>query len=161
MRELLRLAEHRARDLVAEAETEAEQLRAAARAEAEARLGNVAEVRRAAAVARQEAEDTLARARQQAAELLQEAAGERARLDAEAATDAADRLAAVCQEIDDLCRQRDEARSSLRRLTGQIGAALEAFAAPVPDDAPAGARPRGVVVTGNVVLAEPRESVAG
>ncbi|NEK58675.1 DivIVA domain-containing protein [Geodermatophilus sabuli] len=179
MRELLRLAEDRAGELVADAEAEAERVRAAARAEADARLGNVAEVRRAAQAARREAEIALAHGRQQAADLLRAAAGDRAGLDAEAAAvrdraaedarreaeqaalDAAEELAAVRREIDDLCRQRDEARSSLRRLTGQIDAALQAFAAPVPDEVHAGGRPREVVVTGNVVLAEPREPVAG
>jgi hypothetical protein len=131
----------------------------------------------------------LERARGQADELLQAAAAERDRLDAEAAqararaaveaaerragedeaarrdqqeafADAGARLAAVAREVEELYRQRDEARESLRRLTGQIGAALEGFAGTVPDDGPIPARrPGGVRVTGNVVLAEPREPV--
>jgi DivIVA domain-containing protein len=190
MRELLRLAEERADVVVAEAEAEAERVRASARAEADARLRNVSDLREAAAAAaerlhqeaaqlRAEAAAVRERARRQGEQLLTVAAAERARLDAEAAerraqedeaarrerevaaAEAVDRVAAVAREVDDLYRQRDEARESLCRLTGQIGAALDAFAGPRPDDGRApGRRPGGVVVTGNVVLAEPREPVA-
>ena len=77
----------------------------------------------------------------EAAELLRQAAAERERLDAEAAQErdrvaaaAAARLADVQAEVDDLRRQRDQARQSLRRLTDRIGEALQAVAATAPDD---------------------------
>ncbi|MFW3168522.1 hypothetical protein [Geodermatophilus sp. CPCC 206100] len=144
MRELLRLAEVRAAEVVAEAERDAEQVRATARAEAEARLGNVSDLRNAA----------LERVRRQAEELLREAAAERARLQEEAAAAAA--------ELADLRRRQDDARESLRLLTDSLGAALEGSPAVGPDRAASDA-PRGgaVRLTGNVVLTEPREPVAG
>jgi hypothetical protein len=40
----------------------------------------------------------------------------------------------VQDEVDDLRRQRDEARQLLRRLTDQIGQALEAVSAVVPEE---------------------------
>ena len=51
----------------------------------------------------------------------------------EAATTAAERLAGLQAEVDDLRRQRDEAHQSLRGLTSRIGEALQAVAATVPD----------------------------
>ena len=137
--------------IVAEARTEAEarlqkveQIRQAAVAAGE-------EVRRE----RSEAAGVLARARSEAARLLAEAESERERLAAEAAAQrqrlaaeaaarvaheeeqarrereaaaavAAARLAEVQAEVDDLRRQRDEARESLHRLTARIGEALQA-----------------------------------
>jgi hypothetical protein len=57
-------------------------------------------------------------------------AEEQARREREtAAAEAAARLAAVQAEVDDLRRQRDEARESLHRLTARIGEALQAAAA--------------------------------
>ena len=46
---------------------------------------------------------------------------------------AAGRLLAVQDEVEDLRRQRDEARESLRRLTDQIGEALHAVSAVVDE----------------------------
>ncbi|MGK5115397.1 MULTISPECIES: hypothetical protein [unclassified Geodermatophilus] len=144
MRELLRLAERRAAEIVAEAEGEAEQIRATARAEAESRLRNVADLRDA----------TLERVRRQAEELLREAAAERARL--------ADEAAAAAQAVADLRRRQDDARESLRLLTGRLGAALDGLTAGGAEQPTAEPRrPGGVVLTGNVAMAEPRESVLG
>jgi cell division septum initiation protein DivIVA len=132
--EMLRLAAEEAAAITAAGIDEAERIVAAARAEAETRLEKVAQMRQAALAAgeelrqeRAEATGVLARARQQAAALLRNAAEERERLAAEAAA----RLAAVQAEVDDLRRQRDEARESLHRLTARIGEALQA-AASVP-----------------------------
>ncbi|RFU18932.1 hypothetical protein [Geodermatophilus marinus] len=185
MDELLRLAESRASALVAGAEEEAGRIRETARAEAEARLRNVVDLRAAAVAAgrqvqlesstlRREAEAVLAAARREADAALEtarqgaQAALAAARQDAEellaaaraeAEEERAARLAAVGGELADLCRQRDEARAALRRVTGQIAAALDSLAVPGPA-APGAARAPGVRVTGNVVIGEPRQPVA-
>jgi cell division septum initiation protein DivIVA len=152
--EMLRLAAEEAAEITAAGIDEAERIVARAHTEAGARLHNVEQLRQAALAAgeevrreRAEATGVLARARRAAAELLSEAAIERDRLAAQtaerlaqeeerarlareaAAAAAAERLAAVQAEVDDLRRQRDEARESLRRLTAQIGEALQGAAA--------------------------------
>ena len=120
--QMLRLAAEEAEAITAAGVDEAERIVAEARAEAEARLGKVAGIREAALAA---GEELRGRARRDAAQLLRNAAAER---DA-AATEAARQLSAVRAEVEDLRRQRDEARQSLHRLTAQIGQALEAVAA--------------------------------
>jgi DNA repair exonuclease SbcCD ATPase subunit len=147
--ELLRLAADEAAEVTAAGVDEAERILGEARQEADARLANVAVLREAATAAvaeahqdRAAAAEQLRRARAEAADLLQEAAAERSRLAAEAAAG----LAAVQAEVDDLRRQRDEARQSLRRLTDGIGQALQAvdvrvtgnFVAPAPGTQPVG-----------------------
>jgi hypothetical protein len=152
--EMLRLAAEEAAEITSAGIDEAERIVARAHTEAEARLRNVEQLRQAALAAgeevrreRSEATGVLARARRAAAELLSQAAVERDRLAAQAAerlareeerarrereaaaAAAAERLAAVQAEVDDLRRQRDEARQSLHRLTAQIGEALEGAAA--------------------------------
>jgi len=158
--EMLRLAAEEAAEITATGIDEAERIVAEARAEAEARLQKVGLIREAAVAAgaevrreRSEASGVLARARAQAAELLRDAAAERERLAAAAAADrerlageAAARLADVRADVDDLRRQRDEARESLRRLTARIGEALQSAASVVPAEV--------------TVLAERREPVA-
>jgi hypothetical protein len=154
LREMLRLAAEEAAAVKTAGIDEAERIVAEARTEAEARLHKVGLIREAAVAAgeevrreRAEATGILARARSEAAQLLVEAAAERDRLAAEAterlvregerarrereaaAAAAAARLAAVQVEVDDLRRQRDEARDSLHRLTARIGEALQAAAA--------------------------------
>lgn len=147
--EMLRLAAEEAAEITAAGIDEAERIVAGARVEAEARLEKVALMREAASAAseelrreRAEATGVLARARQQAQALLREAADERERLAAEAAG----RLAAVQAEVDDLRRQRDEARESLHRLTARIGEALQSAAA-------ASATPAGLADRGEPVAA--------
>jgi chromosome segregation ATPase len=116
--EVLRLAAAEAAHMVDAAAEEADRLLAEARLEADARLCKVQAITETA-VARGE-------------ELLRGARAARDRLEAEAAaaqdrTQAAlARLAVVEEELVDLHRQRDEARSSLRRLTDQVGQALQA-----------------------------------
>ncbi|MDP5181986.1 hypothetical protein QOZ88_04995 [Blastococcus sp. BMG 814] len=64
-----------------------------------------------------------------------EAAAEQARRDRAAADDAAGaHLATVRAEVEDLCRQRDQARESLRCLTDRIGAALQAVGVPPAEE---------------------------
>jgi cell division septum initiation protein DivIVA len=152
--EMLRLAAEEAAAVTAAGIDEAERIVAEARTEAEARLQKVGLIREAAVAAgeelrreRAEATGILARARAEAARLLADAAADRDRLAAEAterlaregerarrereaaAAAAAARLAAVQVEVDDLRRQRDDARDSLHRLTARIGEALQAAAA--------------------------------
>ena len=150
--EMLQLASDEAAALTEAGAVEAERLLAEARTEADAWLRKAHEIKEMAVLAadelqgqarrlRAEATAALEKARHEAAELLRQAAVERERLDAEAAQErdrlaavAAARLADVQSEVDDLRRQRDQARQSLRGLTDRIGEALQAVAATVPDD---------------------------
>ena len=151
VQEMMQLAADEAEALREAGVQDAERILAEARTEADARLRKAHEIKELAVVAadelsdqartlRAEANAYLDRARYQAAELLREAAAERDRLDAEAAQErdraaaaAAARLADVQAEVDDLRRQRDEARQSLRGLTDRIGEALQAVGATGPD----------------------------
>ena len=151
--EMLRVAAEEAAEIRATGVDEAERLVAEARAEADARLRNVESIRQAAVAAaeevrreRSEASGVLARARAEAADLLHEAAAERERLAHEAvarraeeddracrqreAADAAAaaRLAAARAEVEEMCRQRDEAQATLHRLTARMGEALQVVA---------------------------------
>jgi cell division septum initiation protein DivIVA len=125
--EMLRLASEEAEVITAAGIDEAARIVAGARVEADARLRNVAGIREAAIAA---GDELLARARCDAERLLGSAAAQR---DA-AATAAAAELSAVRTEVEDLRRQRDEARRSLERLTAQIGQALQAVAIGDPDE---------------------------
>ena len=143
VRDMLRLAAEEATAMVDSAREEADHLVAEARVEADARLRKAHQIKELAVDTadgmldqarrdRAEAAALLERARTQAAELVRGAATERDRLTGEAA-EARARLAAVQAEVDDLRRQRDEARSSLRRLTGVIGEALSVATGTPPD----------------------------
>ena len=161
--EILRLASDEAADIIQAATDEADQIVADARLEAQARLEKTEQLRDASVALveqmrervvreRAEAVEVLDRARREAEELLGAAAAERDRLAVEAAEQlareeerarqdrdaaaalAAGRLLAVQEEVDDLRRQRDEARESLRRLTDQIGEALHAASAVAADE---------------------------
>jgi hypothetical protein len=125
--ELLRLASQEADAVLAAGVDEAERIVAGSRLEADARLQKVAGIREAALAA---ADQLREQARGDAEELLRSSA---AQLEA-AEADAALRLAAVHAEVDDLRRQRDEARESLHRLTAQIGQALQAVATGDPGE---------------------------
>jgi cell division septum initiation protein DivIVA len=160
--EMLQLAVDEAAAITETAARDAEHLVAEARSEADARLRKAHEIKEMAVLAadelrdqarrqRAEAQGMLDRARAEAAEVLRSAAQERdrlavaaaeerQRLDAEAARQreqaaatAAERLAELSEQVADLCRQRDQARSSLRGLSSRIGEALQAVAATVPD----------------------------
>jgi chromosome segregation ATPase len=124
--EMLRLAAEEAEMITAAGVDEAERIVAGARVEAEARLRKVAGIREAAIAA---ADEVRAQARRDAEQLLARAA---ARRDA-AATEATAELCAVRAEVEDLRRQRDEARRSLERLTAQLGQALRAVVTGDPD----------------------------
>jgi chromosome segregation ATPase len=155
---MLRVAAEEAAEIRATGVDEAERIVAEAHAEAEARLRNVESVRQAAVAAgeevrreRSEAAGVLARARAEAADLLHQAAAERERLAHEAVARRAEedervrrqreeadaaataRLAAVQAEVEDLCRQRDEAQAALHRLTARIGEALQVVASAASD----------------------------
>lgn len=117
--EMLRLAAEEAELITAAGVDEAERIVAGARTEAEARLRKVEGIREAAAAA---AEQLREQGRQDAERLLADAAARRGA----AASEAAEELSAVRAEVEDLRRQRDDARRSLERLTAQIGQALQA-----------------------------------
>lgn len=146
VQEMLRLAADEAEAVREAGVRDAERILAEARTEADARLRKAHEIKELAVVAadelrdqaralRAEANTYIDAAKHEAATLLREAAEERDRLAAEAARErdrsaaaAAARLAEVQAEVDDLRRQRDEARQSLRGLTDRIGEALQAVA---------------------------------
>jgi cell division septum initiation protein DivIVA len=152
VQEMLRLASDEAAAMTEAGAQEAERLLAEARTEADARLRKAHEIKEMAVLAADELQDQarrlraeangyLEKARHEAAEVLREAAAERERLAVEAArerdgvaAEAEARLAQVQAEVDDLWRQRDQARQSLRGLTDRIGEALQAVAAVAPDD---------------------------
>jgi cell division septum initiation protein DivIVA len=132
--EILRLASDEATALIEAAREEADSLLADARLEADARLRKAHEIKGLAAETadgmldqarreRAEAATVLERARVETAELVRNATAERDRLAAEAA-EAHRELSAVQAELDDLRRERDDARTSLRRLTDRIAEAL-------------------------------------
>jgi hypothetical protein len=136
--EILRLAADEAGEMIDAATEEADRLLADARAEADARLAKVHAIEERAAIA--DAQERLRAARQERDRLDAEAVAAEARTQAAVA-----RLAAVEEELADLQRQRDEARSSLRRLTDQIGHLLH----PVdPADLVASGRAEQGVLTG-------------
>ena len=143
VRDMLRLAGDEGSAMVDAAREEADHLLAEARLEADARLRKAHQIKELAADTadgmldqarrdRADAAAVLERARAEAAELVRGAATERDRLTGEA-TEARARLAAVQAEVDDLRQQRDEARSSLRRLTDRIGEALSIATGTAPD----------------------------
>ncbi|MDK3257608.1 hypothetical protein [Blastococcus capsensis] len=88
---------------------------------------DAAELLRAAAVERDRMATVGAAER---AALAEQAQRDRAADDGAAAA----RLAAVRSEVEDLCRQRDQARESLRCLTDRIGAALQAVGVPPAEE---------------------------
>ena len=169
--EMMRLASEEAAALTEAGIQEAEQILAEARTEADARLRKAHEIKEMAVASADElleharreraaASAQVDRARAQAEEILEAAARERQRLDDEAAQarERADRAAtehllAVQQQVDNLRRQRDEARQSLRRLTDQIGEAIKAVLGTLPEAPPAAAAPelRSVRMVDNIV----------
>jgi cell division septum initiation protein DivIVA len=170
VQEMLQLASDEAAAMTEAGAQEAERLVAEARTEADARLRKAHEIKELAVAAAHELKDqarhlraeataVLEQARREAAECLREAAAERERLDHETARErdrvaaaAAERLAGVQAEVDNLWRQRDQARQSLRGLTDRIGEALEAVAAALPDDM----RGTNVAVEGMIVAEDMR-----
>jgi cell division septum initiation protein DivIVA len=165
VQEMLRLAEDEAAAITEAGAQEAEQMVAEARAEADARLRKAHEIKQMAVQAADEileharrdraaAAAAVERSRTQAAEILREAAAERDRLAAQAAGEreqaaraATAHLATVQAEVDDLRRQREQVRQSLRGLADRVGEALQAVADMAPEDAP-----RTHVLQGNVAV---------
>jgi cell division septum initiation protein DivIVA len=143
VRDILRLASDEATEMIGAAREEADHLLAEARVEADARLRKAHEIKELAAETademlaharreRTEAATMLERARAQTAELVRNATTERDRLAGEAA-EAHQRLVAVQAELDDLQRQRDDARTALHRLTDRIAEALSVVTGGPPD----------------------------
>ncbi len=168
VQEMLRLATDEAAALTEAGAEEADRIIAEARTEADARLRKAHQIKEMAADAADELLEharreragvaaQIERAKAEAAEILRQAALERDRLAVQAAREreradaaATAQLAAVHAEVDDLRRQRDQARQSLRALTDRIGEALQAVADMVPEDVP-----RTHVVRGNVAVEAP------
>lgn len=162
---MLRLAADEAAELTAAGAAEADALLAEARIDADARLRKAQEIKQLAVASsdrlredaesmRAEAAAQLQRARVQAAAELERARIEAAQMtrvlerehrEREAASTraAAEQVAALRAEIEDLQRQRARARESLRHLTTQLDEALDALAG-TPQ------QPVELVVVGNV-----------
>jgi cell division septum initiation protein DivIVA len=154
VRELLRLAEDEAAAITEAGAHEAERVIAEARTEADARLRKAHEIKEMAVGTADElleqarrdraiAAASIERARTAAAEILKQAAVEREQQAMQAAAEreravaaATAELAAVQNEVDELRRQRDDVRQTLRGLTDRLGEALEAVAAMAPEDLP-------------------------
>jgi len=152
--EMLRLASDEAAAMVEAGAEEGDRITAEARLEADARLRKAHEIKEMAVAAADELREQARReradagallegAREEVEEIRRAAVVERERLDVEAAErrQRADRAAmshllAVQEQVDGLRRQRDEARQSLRRLTDQIGQALQAVVGTLPDVTP-------------------------
>jgi cell division septum initiation protein DivIVA len=175
---ILGLAAEEAAVITAAGIDEAERTVREARAEADARLQKVWLIREATVAAREdvrrersEAARILATARAQAAAMLAAAEAERNRLARESAARlarqaeealqgresaavAAARLVEVQAEMEDLRRQRDEARASLHRLRASLGETAAATAPEVPAQPgapPDAAAPGDVPVPAEVV----------
>lgn len=168
VQEMLRLASDEAASLTEAGAREAERIVSEARTEADARLRKAHQIKEMAVDAADELLDHARRdraaaaaerdrAKGEAAEILRQAAVERDRL-AElaaherdrAAADASAQLAAMGTQVEDLRRQRDQARQSLRGLTDRLGEALQAVADMAPADLP-----RTHVMHGNVAVEAP------
>jgi chromosome segregation ATPase len=158
VQEILRLASDEAAAMTEAGAREAEALLAEARTEADARLRKAHEIKEMAVATADEivehtrrdraaAAAALEQARAEAAEIVRQAVAEGARQRDEAVAGATAHLAEVQAEVDNLRRQRDQARESLRGLTDRIGEALQAVADMVPEDVP-----RTHVVRGNVAV---------
>lgn len=165
VQEMLRLAAEEAAAMTEAGAQDADRLIAEARTEADARLRKAHEIKEQAVRAaddllvqanqdRAAAAAAVEQARAEAAEILREAAADRDRLAVQAAQQreeaaevATAALVAIQAEVDDLYRQRDRARQTLRGLTDRLGEALQAVADMVPQDVP-----RTHVVRGNVAV---------
>jgi cell division septum initiation protein DivIVA len=152
VQEMLRLAADEAAAMTEAGAEEADRLVADARTEADAWLRKAHEIKEMAVASADELLEHSRRERERAhsdaEEILRAAVGERERLDEESAQErrradrvAAAQLHAVQEQVDALRRQRDEAQQSLRRLTEQIGQALQAVMGTLPEvTAPPGLR---------------------
>jgi cell division septum initiation protein DivIVA len=162
---MLRLAADEAAALTAAGAVEADAIVAEARIDADARLRKAQEIKQLAVATSDRLREDAARMRAEAAAELQRARAqataerERARIEAEQLTRllerehrereaataraAADQVAGLRAEVEDLQRQRARARDSLRHLTSQLDEALDALAgSPQP--------PVELVVVGNI-----------
>jgi cell division septum initiation protein DivIVA len=162
---MLRLAADEAAALTAAGAAEADELLAEARLDADARLRKAQEIKQLAVATSDRLREDAERMHAEAAAELEQARAqaaaelERARVEAEGITRAlerehrereeasaraaAEQVAALRAEIQDLQRQRGRARESLRHLTAQLDEALDALGG-VPQG------PVELVVVGNV-----------
>lgn len=133
---MLRMAADEAAEITTAAQDEADRILAEARADADARLRKAHEIKEFAVAAsdrmRTEAQAELDRAHDQAAHYLRDAAARMRREQEAAAAAAAAQVAALQDEVRELHHRREQARESLRRLTDQIGEALDLLAGTRP-----------------------------
>lgn len=132
--EILRLAADEAADLTTGGAVEAGRLVAEARCTADGILRRAHEVKAAAVASGDRVRAEADAERAAAAAARADARAEADRVLRAAAEEAAARRTAAQAEIDELHRQRELARESLRWLTERIGEALDALAAVLPDD---------------------------
>ncbi|WP_346618784.1 hypothetical protein [Blastococcus montanus] len=146
--EALEKAQAEAAELLLEAAAERDRLAAEAAAERDRLAAEAAAERdRLAAEAAAELAELAERSAAERRALAESGVADRNRADEQAQRDreaaqeaAAAQLAAVRAELDDLCRQRDLARESLRSLTARIGEALLAVGVPAGELVLAGGR---------------------
>jgi len=133
---MLRMAADEAAEITTSAQDDADRILAEARADADARLRKAHEIKELAVATsdrmRTEAQAELERAHEQAAHYLRDAAAQMRREQEAAAAVAAAQVAALQDEVRELHRRREQARESLRRLTDQIGEALDLLAGTRP-----------------------------
>jgi cell division septum initiation protein DivIVA len=151
MGRMLRMAADEAADITGAATAEADRILAEARADADARLRKAHEIKEVALSTgdriREEAERfrlqaaaELQRAREQADQYLRDAFAQVRREQEAAAAAAAAQVAALQDDVQELLRRREQVRGHLRRLTDQVGEALDALTGndpiPVPGNDP-------------------------
>src|SRR3954469_12011798 len=152
MGRMLQMAADEASEITASATADADRIQAEARADADARLRKAHEIKQMAVMAadqiredaerdRAEAAAELERAREQAQQYLRDAAAQVWREQQAAAAAASAQVAQLQEEVQELRWRREQAREHLRRLTDQIGQALDALAGNQPSG-PSG-DPRG------------------
>ena len=154
MGRMLQMAADEASEITASATADADRIQAEARADADARLRKAHEIKQMAVLAadqlredaqrmRAEAAAELDRAREQAAQYLRDAAAQVWREQQAATAAAAAQVAHAHEQVQELVRRRDQAMEHLRRLTDQVGQALDALAGNQPSGLPSD--PRGDV----------------
>jgi cell division septum initiation protein DivIVA len=146
MGRMLRVAADESAQITGAAEAEADRILAEARADADARLRKAHEIKQVAIATsdrlreeaerlRTEAAAELEQARQQAQQYFREAVLQVRREQQATAAAVAAQVAALQEEVQELRRRREQAREHLRRLTDQIGEALDALAGNYPAEA--------------------------
>jgi cell division septum initiation protein DivIVA len=147
MGRMLQMAADEASEITASATADADRIQAEARADADARLRKAHEIKQLAVLAadqireeaerlRAEAAAELQQAREQAAQYVRDAMVQ-VRREQQAATAAASaQVAQLQEEVQELRWRREQAREHLRRLTDQVGQAIDALAGNQPSGLP-------------------------